>query len=290
MTWGALWDLVGQRRLPPDRFLDLVLRELPHERDEQIAAFLLARATTALERYLDDAARARLQRPFETMLQARMDDASLSYDLRKASLDAFLEVARTPAALGELADLLAGRRDFDGEPLGQPSRWAAVDTLLALGYPPADSLFRAERLNDTSSEAERLAFVAGAAVPTAENKAEYFRRYLDDPDLNEEWVTASLGAFNHPAQRQLTLPFLRPALEKLPWIQQNRRIFFLPQWVDGFIGGRRLPGGARGGRRLPRRPSRALRRPAPQGPPGARRAGAGGGGEERQCSGLSVEC
>jgi aminopeptidase N len=110
-----------------------------------------------------------------------------------------------------------------------------VETLLALGAPDADSLFQAERARDTGPEAARHAFVTGAAVPTAENKADYFRRYFDDPDLNEEWVTASLGAFNRPEHTALTLQYLRPALEKLPWIQQNRRIFFLPQWVNSFI-------------------------------------------------------
>ena len=50
-------------------------------------------------------------------------------------------------------------------------------------------------------------------------------------------MTASLGAFNHPLQAELTLPYLPQALERLPWIQQNRRIFFLPQWIEGFVGG-----------------------------------------------------
>jgi aminopeptidase N len=112
-----------------------------------------------------------------------------------------------------------------------------VQTLLALGHPRADSLFQAERRRDSTAEAERRAFVAGAAVPGAEAKAAYFRRYLEDPELNEEWVTASLGAFNHPEHAALSRDFLRPALEKLPWILENRRIFFLPQWVGAFVGG-----------------------------------------------------
>jgi aminopeptidase N len=38
-------------------------------------------------------------------------------------------------------------------------------------------------------------------------------------------------------QATLTLPYLRPALDTLPWIQKNRRIFFLGSWLGAFIGG-----------------------------------------------------
>ncbi len=64
----------------------------------------------------------------------------------------------------------------------------------------------------------------------------YFDRFLDDDALNEDWVTGSLGGFNAPTQAALTLPFLRPALDRLEWIRDNRRIFFLPRWIGAFVG------------------------------------------------------
>ncbi|MBV9774727.1 MAG: ERAP1-like C-terminal domain-containing protein [Gemmatimonadetes bacterium] len=237
MLWGALWDLVREARLSPAEYLAVSLRELPREQDEQIAATLLGRASTALTRYLRDDQAAALLPAWERLLLARSGDASLPYGLRKASLDAFLGLARTPEARAALREYLAGTRRFDGQPLRQPSRWAAVQQLVSLGDPAADSLLRAETARDTTAEGARRAFVAGAARPTAEAKAEYFRRYLDDPTLNEEWVTASLGAFNDPAQAALVLPYLRSSLEKLEWIRDNRRIFFLPRWVETFVRG-----------------------------------------------------
>lgn len=239
MVWGALWDLVGEMRLPPESFVELVLRELPVEPDEQTASSILGRAGFSLRRHLPrgDAAGDSLQRRYETLLIARMSDGGLDYGQRKASLDALLSGARSPEALEVLLELLREDRHFDGAPLRQPSRWAAVQTLIALGHPAADSLRTAERARDASAEAARRDFVAGAAVPDPTVKAEYFRRYFEDAGLNEEWVTASLGEFNHPEHEALSLRFLRPALERLPWIRDNRRIFFLPQWVNSFIGG-----------------------------------------------------
>jgi aminopeptidase N len=43
-------------------------------------------------------------------------------------------------------------------------------------------------------------------------------------------------------QRSSVLVDLFPAaeeLDRLEWIRQNRRIFFLPAWIDAFIGGQR---------------------------------------------------
>ncbi|HEX2094142.1 MAG TPA: M1 family aminopeptidase, partial [Longimicrobiaceae bacterium] len=230
MLWGALWDEVREARLAPAEYLRLTLRELPRERDEQIAGMLLSRGATALTRYLPEAEAAPLFPAWERMLLARAEDASLPYGLRKAALDALFAVARTPETRAVLKDFLAGRRRFNGEPLREPSRWAIVQQLLSLGDPEAGALLATETRRDSTPEAARRAFVAGAAVPDSAVKAGYFERYLRDPTLNEEWVTASLGAFNDPAHARLTLPYLRRALGDLVWIRDNRRIFFLPSW------------------------------------------------------------
>jgi YVTN family beta-propeller protein len=68
-------------------------------------------------------------------------------------------------------------------------------------------------------------------------KAEYFRRYLSDTALNEDWASGSLGAFNAVEHQELSLTFLPAALHTLPFIQANRRIFFLGGWLGSFLNG-----------------------------------------------------
>lgn len=53
----------------------------------------------------------------------------------------------------------------------------------------------------------------------------------------EDWVEQSLGAFNYWNQSELTLPYLRPALEALPQIKRERKIFFILGWLGAFIDG-----------------------------------------------------
>ncbi len=241
--WGALWDRVREGRMPAARFVEAAIRELPGERDEQIADAVLGRASTALNLYLrpDDAAR--VAPAWERLLASRADDASLSYGMRKASLDALVGTVRTEAGRALLREYLAERKQFDGKPVQQPTRWSIVGALAALGEPNPAALIAAEAARDTGAEGPRRAFVAGAAIPTAAARTEYFRRYLEDPQLNEEWATASLGAFNDPARPELSLPHLRASLDRLEWIRENRRIFFLPRWVNAFIGGQTTPEG-----------------------------------------------
>jgi aminopeptidase N len=241
MLWVALWDLVRERRMDPARFVELALREMPAEADEQIASAVLGRAATALERYLDDGPSAALAARWEALLLSRADDAALSYGARKAALDAFVATARTPAGRAVLRTYLDESRTFDGAPVQQATRWSIAERLAVLAEPDAAARIEAEAARDQTPDSPRRAFIAGAGLVDPAEKAAYFGRYLDDPRLNEEWVTSSLGNFNAPEHQALSLPYLRPALERLEWVRDNRRIFFLPRWINAFVGGHSSP-------------------------------------------------
>jgi aminopeptidase N len=236
MLWGALWDLVRDALLSPERYVRMVLRELPRERDEQIASGLLARVSRATTAYLSPVLRDAYLPDVERALLRGANNDTLSYGLRKAHFDAWVRVASSQPTVDQLAGMLDSA-SVAGEPLRAPTRWSIVTRLLALGVPGADERLAAEVARDRTPEGARRAFIAGAARPAAETKRDYFRRYFADSALNEDWATASLDAFNAPESRALTLPFVTPALDSLPWIQRNRRIFFVGAWLSGFLDG-----------------------------------------------------
>lgn len=240
MLWGALWDLVRDARLAPATFIATAIRQLPQESDEQIASGIVGRMTRATSAYLSDAQQATTIGGVEQVLLAGASNESLSYGLRKTQLDAFISAARSPAGLARLAAWLDSTSTA-GLPLRQPTRWAIVTRLVERGAANGDALIAAETARDTTASGKRSAFVAGAAHPSADVKRGYFDRYFRDTTLNEDWATGSLRAFNAPEQAALTLPYLTPALDSLPWIQRNRRIFYLGSWLGGFIGGQRSP-------------------------------------------------
>jgi aminopeptidase N len=238
MLWGSLWDLVRETRLAPRAFVETALRELPNEHDEQIAAGIVGRLRRSLETYLSTTDRDALLPAAERLLLNGAADARRPYGIRKSQLDAYIDLATTPGAVAEL-DAWLDSTNAAGLPLRQPSRWSIVTRLVSVAAATGERRLADEVRRDTTAGGKRRAFVASATRPDSSTKRIYFNRYLDDRTLNEEWVTASLRAFNDPDQSSLTLPYLGAALDTLPWIQRNRRIFFLGSWLGAFIGGQR---------------------------------------------------
>lgn len=236
MLWGALWDLVRDARLAPADFIATATRELPAESDEQISAGTVQRLTRAVSSYLSDSQRQATIGGVERLLLSGAADANRGYGTRKSMLDAYISLAETSSDMLRLTAWLDSTSTA-GIPLRQPTRWAIVTHLIERGASNADALIASERRHDTTTSSGRSAFVAAAGRPLADVKKDYFTRYFRDSTLNEDWVTASLRAFNTPDQASLTLPYLVPSLDTLPWIQRNRRIFFLGSWLGSFIGG-----------------------------------------------------
>jgi aminopeptidase N len=237
MLWGAMWDLVREAQLAPARFIAMALTHLPAESDEQVAGAVLSRLTRATRAYLSPVQREARIGGVEAALLAGMADSARSYGIRKAHLDALVAVAQTSETMSTL-DALLDSTHAAGEPLRGPTRWSIITALVARDAPGAQHRLAHEAATDTTPDGRRRAFAAGAARPDSAVKREYFTRYLHDASLNEDWATASLDAFNAPGHQHLTAMYLRPALDTLPWIQRNRRIFFLGAWLSAFIGSR----------------------------------------------------
>jgi aminopeptidase N len=238
MLWGALWDQVRDAQFDPLRFARLALRELPRETDEQLYSSIVGRLTNSLSRYVSTEKHDGILPEVERSLWTVAMDPTKPYGIRRASIDAFIGVAESPDGLAKLTSLLAAD-SVAGEPLRDPTRWEVVDRLTILDRPDAPRLVAEQTARDTTPDGRRRAFTAGAARNSAAVKRDYFTRYFADSSLNEDWASGSLGAFNASEQAGLTLPYLRPALDSLPYIQANRRIFFLGSWLGAFIGGQR---------------------------------------------------
>jgi aminopeptidase N len=134
---------------------------------------------------------------------------------------------------GKLAVPGVGQRPLD--------RWNIVTELIAYSDPEADALLAAEQKRDTTGDGLKYAYIAMAARPDGTVKKQYFDEYLHDSSRPEDWVGQSLGPFNYWNQSELTLPYLRPALDALPQVKRERKIFFVLGWLNAFIGGQESP-------------------------------------------------
>jgi aminopeptidase N len=112
-----------------------------------------------------------------------------------------------------------------------------VMALIATNDPEAQNVYATEQKRDSTGDGQKYAYMAAAARPEAKTKQQYFDDYLHNPSRPEDWVEQSLGPFNYWNQSELTLPYLKPALEALPQVKRERKIFFLLAWLNAFIDG-----------------------------------------------------
>jgi len=240
LLWGALWDGVREAEMAPSAYVDFAVRSLPGESDLDIAQSVAGRTNSAIVSYLADTQRGPALEKYERLLRELMKNAA-SRDFRIAYFRAFVGAASTPAALAELNRLLAGASSIPGVPLQQRDRWNMIAALVRMGDPEALSLLAVEQKRDPSEDGKRSAYAALAGVATAANKDRYFAEYLKDGAEPEDFVTASLGDFHAWSQRDLTLKYLQPALEALPAIKRQRKIFFVNGWLSSFVGNQNSP-------------------------------------------------
>jgi aminopeptidase N len=189
---------------------------------------------------LGTAARREYAPQFEALASERMLNSE-SRDLRIVWFRTLEAVAETPAGLAKLKGILNGEIVVPGVDLRPLDRWNIVTALLAHNDPDSERIFQAEEKRDRSGDGRKYAYVAQAAEPDAAVKLRYFNDFLNDPSRQEDWIEQSIYAFNYWNQADLTTPYLKRALESLPQIKGERKIFFLVDWLTAFIDGQHSP-------------------------------------------------
>jgi aminopeptidase N len=244
MLWGALWDNVHEAKSAPMGYVNLVIANLPHEEDETLARIQGSHTATALHRYVGAKGRASMSPAMEAIATERMLHTD-SAGLRIINFRTLLAIAETPAARRTLKELLSGKLIVPGVELRQLDRWNLVGRLIATGDADAPAILASEVKRDQSGEGLKYAWAVQAGTPDAATKQGYFAQYAltptDKEAKPEDWITQSLGPYNSWNQSSLTEPYLRRALDQLPEIKRDRKIFFLGAWLGTFLGGQVSP-------------------------------------------------
>jgi aminopeptidase N len=236
LLWGSLWQSVRFAVFAPGDYLQMALAQLPAERDEALSASIVGHAEWAIHRDLSQQAQDQFTAGLERLAADRMVNDE-NKDLRIVWFRALPGLAQQAPGRAVLKSILRGDLKVPGVELRQQDRWRLVTALIAYGDPEADVFLKAEQTSDATGEGQKFAYIAQAAQADPNAKQLYFIEYLHNTERPEDWIEGSLGAFNYWNQSTLTAPFLEPALRALPQIKADRKIFFLVDWLDAFIGG-----------------------------------------------------
>ncbi|MFO1078161.1 MAG: M1 family aminopeptidase [Planctomycetota bacterium] len=231
---SALFEAVREAELDPAAFAACALEALAQESDPDTHGWLLGQLGTCLERYLPADRAAPLRARAVDLLLRLLDDGEASG--RELAAFRFLAWHSTDERVFALCRAVArGEARCAGLETGKRDRFLAAAALLAAGAegPDFEALVQASAKEDVGKEV----FLAKAARATAANKAEYWAAYMRLDEPPEQWSQDSLAFFHWPGQEALTLPYLKQALDRVDWVKQNRRIFFMPAWIDAFVNG-----------------------------------------------------
>jgi aminopeptidase N len=239
---AALYEAVREAELDPAQFAEMAITMLAGEEDPNTHSWLLGRLSNCLHRFLtDERAQPLRDRTTALLLKQLAEESNSGRELgtyrflaKTSTAEEVLELCRKVIDSKSPQDLPAGLS------AGKRDRFLAAGALIAAGQvgttPEQHPLHRLKQRYQ-GSDIGKEQFLAKAATPTVATKQAYWQRFLVKDDPPEQWTQDSLSWFHWNGQEELTLPYLELALKQVDWVKANRRIFFMPAWLDAFING-----------------------------------------------------
>ncbi|UCF41982.1 MAG: ERAP1-like C-terminal domain-containing protein [Gemmatimonadota bacterium] len=245
VAWAALWEALLSAEVSAEAFLDLALRALPQEPDEQNVERILAYVAPAFWRFLPNERRGAVGGRLEALLWGELQRAE-STSLKAAYLDALVATAVSADAVARLDALWRGELEIPGLPMSEQRYTALAEALAVRGVPNAAEILAAQlaRIENPDRRA-RFAFITPAFSHDPEVRDSLFAELRNARNREHEpWVLSAIAALHHPLRAESAEHYLRPSLDLLQEIQRTGDIFFPLRWLHATLDGHSSPNAA----------------------------------------------
>jgi aminopeptidase N len=221
LCWGAAWDMTRDGEMRGRDYVTLALAGVTRETEIAVVQSIQTKILVALAHYVDRAwapeGWARLAALAEQQLRA----AAPGSDLQLAWARSLAAATRTPEHVAVVRGLLDGTETVAGLAVDTDLRWVLLSALVAVGAAGTDDI-DAELTRDPTAAGQRRAATARALRPSAEAKAEAWRLATEDEQLPNAMNEAVIAGFFHPAQVELTAPYVGPYFAVIPGVWEQR--------------------------------------------------------------------
>jgi len=237
-AWITLWEQMLDRRLPASSVVDLALRALPRESDEQNVQRILSYARPAYWNFLPVPARDRVAPRLEQVLKAGLASAPTS-SLKSAWFSALRDMAQTEATVAWLERVWRKSENVPGLTLAEPD-YITLALELAVREPAAWKYILDEQLAriENPDRKARFAYVRPALSADQGVRDSFFERLREVAFRQREaWVLEGLAYLHHPLRAAASEKYIPPSLGMLREIQRTGDIFFPKRWMDATLGG-----------------------------------------------------
>jgi aminopeptidase N len=237
-AWITLWELMLDGRTQAPGVVDLALRALPLETDEQNVQRILGYTRQAYWIFLPPDVRARVAPRLEQVLRDGLAKAPTS-SLKSAWFSALRDVAETPATVAWLERVWQKTEIVPGLTLAEPD-FITLALELAVREPAEWKAIldgQVERIENPDRKA-RFAFVKPALSADVGVRDSFFER-LEQVAFRqrEAWVLEGLNYLHHPLRAAVSEKYIPRSLAMLREIQRTGDIFFPKRWMDATLGG-----------------------------------------------------
>jgi len=237
-AWVTLWDQMLDGRTDATAVIDLALRALPVEADEQNVQRILGYTQQAYWKFLPDARRATVAPKLEAVLKAGLE-AAPSQSLKSAWFSALRDTARSPALAQWLEQIWRKNETVPGLVLSEPD-FTTLALQLAVREVPAWREILDQQLAriDNPDRKARFAFVRPALSPDQAERDRFFESLKDVANRQREpWVLEALVYLHHPLRAARSEKYIPASLTLVREIQRTGDIFFPKRWMDATLSG-----------------------------------------------------
>ena len=221
LCWGAAWDMTRDGEMRARDYVALALAGVTRETEIGVVQSIQSKIRSALVHYVDPAWAPEGWSRLAALAEDQLRAAAPGSDLQLAWARTLAAATRTPAHVALVRGLLAGTETVPGLAVDTDLRWTLLSALVAVGA-AGDDAIEAELDRDPTAAGQRRAATARALRPTAAAKAEAWRLATEDDELPNAMNEAVIGGFFHPAQTELTEPYVQPYFAVIPDVWERR--------------------------------------------------------------------
>ena len=221
LIWGAAWDMTRDAEVSTGDFLQLVLSGIGAETEIGVVQGVLRQLRTAIDVYATPEHRGDYLERLADAAQGHARESDPGSDRQLAFTRAFAGAATSAEQLDTVAALLDGTVVWDGLAIDTDMRWFLLQQLATSGRFGASEI-DAELTRDDTATGRRQAAVARASRPTADAKAQAWTDIIDNTELPNAIIEATIGGFLEPDQAELLAPYRDRYFAALPGVWESR--------------------------------------------------------------------
>eukprot|EP00826_Nyctotherus_ovalis_P036900 TRINITY_DN3317_c0_g1_i10.p1 TRINITY_DN3317_c0_g1~~TRINITY_DN3317_c0_g1_i10.p1 ORF type:complete len:912 (-),score=327.19 TRINITY_DN3317_c0_g1_i10:142-2877(-) len=225
IIWRSFWEMVRDGNTSPKEYINLVLAQLPAEKNEIIITGALSYSLGAVTYYIPREYKKSESTLLFNMALERLKVES-SVNTKKNLLSYIIQFACMPEHKKILAKWLKDGTGVADAVLTQRNRYTIIKKIYAdkdFTLEEKQKLLAAELEKDKSDEGLRAQRCCEAAVPTPENKQKCWDIFLDENTKESDHMLFSgMSGFNSEDQEELLKPYLDKYFEVLADVFKKR--------------------------------------------------------------------